>query len=177
VSRFITIPGQTIFEDDGVSKRSGLTLLGGDFVVTVYKDCAINALPVTISEIGATGTYCLQYTPPTAGYWSVELRIVFSDDILCSRASVGQAADLSTLLDEMGRVLSLLHFNSMVDLQEFADPNEQLTKWRHRGFDTDSNVPATPGGNETVGKKYEHEFEAEYDGPNKPKMLKMKKVL
>ena len=165
------------FEDDGVSKRSGLTLGGGDFTVTVLKDCVPDALTVTITEVGVTGQYCLEYTPPTEGFWTVEVHIDFSDDILCSEASVGQAADLLTVIVNLERVLGLLHMNSMVDNQEFVDGNDQLTKWRLRHFDTESNVPTDPGGLETTGLLHEYEFEAEYDGPNKPKKLRVKKVL
>ena len=104
------------------------------------------------------------------------LSIDFSDDIMCSTAAVGLSADLTTLSLDMRRVLSLLHFNSIVDKQQFIDPNGQLTKWRHRGFNAEGNVPTVPGGNETAGKIFEHEFEAEYDGANQPKVLIMKKV-
>lgn len=179
---FTVTPGTTIYdqipalEDDGTTKRSGLTLGGGDFVVTVYQDCVITALPVTITEIGGTGEYCIEYTPPSAGFWVVEIGVVFNGDCFKSSAAVGVAADISTVIENLNRALSLLHFNSIVDQQEYADPNGQITKWRHRGFNSAGNVPATAGGNETTGKIFEHEFEAEYDGPNQPSKLRMTKI-
>ena len=180
---FQITPGEEVkdqisaFEDDGITKRSGLTLGGGDFVVTVWEDCTVNALSVTISEIGSSGEYCLEYTPPTEGVWVVEVQVVFSGDICKSSAHVGAAPNLSGLVANMERVLGLLHMNSMVDLQEFNDPNAQITKWRLRHFNDASNVPATEGGAEIAGKLHEYEFEAEYDGANKPKKLVAKVIL
>lgn len=182
MGHFTTIPGQTIkdpfaaFEDDGASKRSGLTVGAGDFIINVLKDCVPDALAVTITEIGATGDYCLEYTPPTVGYWVVEVRIDFSDDILCSRASVGQAADLLTVITNLERVLGLLHMNSIVDKQLY-DANNQPISWRIRHFNTASNVPAVPDGNEVVGLLHEYAAIAEYDGPCELKNMTIKKVL
>lgn len=180
----VTVPGQLIhdqfaaFEDDGVTKRSGLTLAGGDFVVVVYKDCSVDPLSVTIQEIGTTGVYCLDWTPDDEGYWLVELRIVFSDDIHCSQSTtVELAVSLPGMSADLIRVLGLLHYNSIVDNQEFNDPNEQLSKWRLRQFDSEGNLPVTDGGNETAGLLHEYEFEAEYSGPNRPKKLRVRKVL
>jgi hypothetical protein len=179
---FSTVPGQTIadtfpaFEDDGVSKRSGLSY-PGDFTVAVFKDCTESALSVAITEIGSTGTYCLQYTPPDEGFWKVEVLVGFSGDARCSQASVGTAADLSGIITNLERVLGLLHMNSFVDNQEFSDPDGQLTKWRLRHFDTAANLPVNEGGSETAGLLHEYEFEAEYDGPNQPKKLRVRKIL
>ena len=176
MSVFAVVPGQTVYdqfpalEDDGITKRPGLTVGAGDFIVTTYKDCVITPLAVAITDISGTGEYCLEYTPPDEGFWVVEVLIDFSGDCFKSITQT-VAANLATVIDNLNRALSLLHFNSMVDLQQYNDPNEQLTNWRHRGFNAAGNVPVTPGGNETTGKKYEHQFEAEYDGPNKPKKL------
>ena len=66
MSCFIVALGQTIkdqisaFEDDGVSKRSGLTVGGGDFSITVWKDCVVDALSVTITIV--TGSPATMYT-------------------------------------------------------------------------------------------------------------------
>lgn len=174
-------PGETVkdqfsaFEDDGLTKRSGLTLAGADFVVTVYRDCVVNGLAVTITEIGSSGEYCLEFTPPDEAVWVVEVHVVFSGDICKSTADATPAPNLSGLVSNMERVLGLLHMNSMVDLQQY-DANDQATNWRLRHFNAASNVPATEGGSETAGKLHEYEFEVEYEAPNKPKKLVAKVI-
>ena len=182
MTHWTTSPGDTIkdqfsaFEDDGVTKRSGLTIAGGDFAVTVWKDCVVDPLTVTITEIGASGEYCLEYTPPTAGTWKVQIHIDFSDDIMCSTASVGTSADLSGVLELLERVLGLLHMNSMVDRQEF-DPANQLLKARLRHFDSPTNLPSSQGGNETVGLLHQYEIEAKWEAANREVKYAVKTIL
>lgn len=58
-----------LFEDDGVTKRSGVAV----FITTVWRDGAAVVLPVTIAEIGATGEYRATFTPTQAGAWGLEV--------------------------------------------------------------------------------------------------------
>jgi hypothetical protein len=67
------------FEDDGFTKRSGLT--AGNFTPTVFRDGAVLALSVTISEIGTTGEYKVEFTPSVDGYYDVQVLIGFSKEI------------------------------------------------------------------------------------------------
>lgn len=65
----------------------------------------------------------------------------------------------------IARVLGLLHFNSMVDSQQY-DVNGQLIAARLRVFDSVVNMPIAPGGSETVGLIQEYAIAAEYSGLN-----------
>jgi len=67
------------FEDDGYTKRSGLGV--GDFVKTVYRNGVVVADPVTITEIGGSGEYKVQFTPGTSGFYDVQIFILFNKDI------------------------------------------------------------------------------------------------
>jgi hypothetical protein len=174
-------PGQTIkdqisaFEDDGITKRSGL-IAPTDFEVTVWQDCVVSSLPVTISEIGVSGEYCVEYTPPSEGWWKVEIHILFSGDIMKSIAAVGVSADMTSIKADLSRILGLLHYNSILDNQTY-DSDDQLLTARLRVFDTASNVPAIPGGSETFGLKHQYIIEAVYSATNQSNKYTLKKVL
>lgn len=178
---FLTVPGQLVvdripaFEDDGISKRSGL-VYPGDFTVTVWQDCDEIALPVVISEIDASGEYCLEYTPPSEGYWAVEVEINFSGDFYLSEASVGLSADLTGVKADLSRILGLLHYNAMVDNQTY-DSDDQLLTARLRVFNSPSNVPPTPGGLADPNVIQEYAIQAEYTSTNRSRKYTLKKVL
>lgn len=59
------------------------------------------------------------------------------------------------------RALGLLHHNAIVDLQVF-DPDGQLTSARVRVFQNASQVPTTPGGNETSGLLHQYSIASTY---------------
>jgi len=63
----------------------------------------------------------------------------------------------------VGRVMGLLHENSMVDKQGY-DTNGQLTSARIRVFDSAANLPAAPEGSETTGLLFEYTVTAGYAG-------------
>jgi len=67
------------FESDGYSKRSGLG--AGDFVSTVFRNGVIVILPVTISEIGASGEYTSSFTPSSAGLYELQVLVNFNKQI------------------------------------------------------------------------------------------------
>lgn len=72
------------FEDDGISKRSGL--LPGDFSSKVYRDGAVVALPVTITPAtGDPGEYKTVFTPSADGFYELHVHIIFSGDIRFAR--------------------------------------------------------------------------------------------
>lgn len=179
---FETVPGQAIqdqfpaWQDDGFTKQSGLSVGGGHFLVTVWQDTVVSGLPVTVSEIGTSGEYRVQYTPPSEGIWVVEIKVNTNQDVWKSRAFVGASADLTSVKADLDRILSLLHYNSILDNQTY-DSFDQLLKARLRRFETAANIPATPGGSETAGLKHEHEIEAEYSGNNRATSFTLKKVL
>lgn len=90
------------FESDGYSKRSGLTLSGGDFAITVYRDGAPVSVPVTITEIGTTGEYTTEFTPSVDGFYSVQVLIDFNKDIWEGEYTAGEtSASLATAIAEV----------------------------------------------------------------------------
>jgi hypothetical protein len=161
----------SVFEDDGYSKHTGLTSL--DFSTTVYRDSVPVAVPVTIDEIGTTGEYDLSFVPTSEAAWDVEVLCRFNDEIYVANFVAKTQTStqvLSELLAQMaslemavGRVLGLLHYNAMVDMQQY-DVNTQLTYARLRVFDQPSHVPAVPNGSETLGKMHEYTINATYAG-------------
>lgn len=222
------------FEADGFTKRSGLT--AGAFTPTVFRDGAIVADPVTISEIGASGEYKVLFTPGAVGYYDVQVLIDFNKDIWHSEyqsrevttneqtrkldlgntlepgsvatgsfmdrlmnksssktylaatdsveairdaldaMSVNTSSGLSQLQADVARVLGLLQLNSMVDNQQF-DGFGQLTSARLRVFDSEANVPPTPGGDEATGLLQEYSLKSEYSGVNIVTQFTLKRVL
>lgn len=71
------------FEDNGVAKRTGL--LPGDFAPTVFRDGAVVVLPVTITEIAATGEYRTSFTPDANGFYELHVLIVFNGETRFAR--------------------------------------------------------------------------------------------
>lgn len=67
------------FEDDGYTKRSGLT--AGDFTISVWRDGVVSAAVVTITEIGTSGEYKVTFTPLVNGFYEIQVLIDFSKDI------------------------------------------------------------------------------------------------
>jgi hypothetical protein len=185
------------FEDDGYTKISGLQ--PSDFTTTVWADAVVQATPVSISEIGSSGEYKLSYTPPTEGYWKLEIYFNFNDEIMVSEAEVRvpESVDIMEQLalikdggtglfvpsdslhmqsEDLSRILGLLHYNAIVDNQTY-DANSQLTTARLRVFDSRAHVPGTPGGSETLGLKHQYDIDAEYDGLGIVKLYRLRRVL
>lgn len=160
----------SVFDDDGYTKKSGLSQGAGDFAVTVWRDAVPVAIPVVISEIVTTpGEYQIQWTPTLGviGRYEIQVLIDFNKEIWHGEYLTVPSDD---------RILGLLHENAMVDNQTY-DGLSQLLSARLRVFDSAVNVPAVTGGNETLGLKYEYEIEAEYDGLNKLTKYVLKRVL
>lgn len=97
-----------------------------------------------------------------------------SDAIAASGSTIGPA--IAQLQADLSRVLGLLHRNGMVDLQTY-DGQGQLTSARLRVFDSPANVPATPGGNETVGLLHKYDIAAAYGGLNVVTKFTLKQIL
>lgn len=75
----LTIDSFPAFELDGFSKRSGLSSL--DFTVSIYFNGAESTLPTVISEIGSTGDYSISFTPPSPGFYEIQVLIDFNKEI------------------------------------------------------------------------------------------------
>lgn len=88
----------------------------------------------------------------------------------------GLTDSLHFLRFDIQRVLGLLHYNAMLDKQEY-DTNNQLTYARLRVFDEASNIPTDPGGSETTGLEQEYEIRAAYAGLGVVTKFVLEKVL
>jgi len=168
------------FENDGYTKRSGL--LPGDFAVTVYRDSAVVAATVTITEVGTSGEYKVAFTPSVDGFYSVQALIQFNHEIWEGEYEVGPdsiADDVVPVLDQleldMVIVKALLHENAMLDSQTYV--SGQMTSARLRVFDDAVNVPATPGGSETTGLLAEFSLESTYTAGRFNNKFTLKRVL
>jgi len=160
-----------VFESDGYSKKSGLTLVGGDFVVSSWKDGYQTSVSLTIAEIAGTpGEYRVEWTTPFGvfGRYQIQIFINYNKQIWHGEYQLVSSSD--------DRIAGLLHENAIVDNQTY-DSLSQLTSARVRVFDHAGNVPISPGGSETMGLKYEYQIEAEYDGLNKLTKYVLKRVL
>ena len=170
------------FENDGYTKRSGLTVTAGDLTVTVYKDAAVVALSITIAEIGSTGEYEVAFTPASDGFYSVHVLIDFNKEYWEGEYEVSPDAIVDDVIPSLGQleadfviVKALLHENAMVDSQTYIDG--QLTSARLRVFDDAANVPADPGGSETTGLLAEFSIESTYTAGGFNNKFTLKRVL
>jgi len=179
------------FEDDGFSKRSGLTS-PADFTATVFRDAVVVALPVTIAEIGSTGEYKTEFTPNIVGFYELQVLVDFNKEIrfrnytavpeltnpvvIETRDKVFEIATTTGQVDEqLATALGLLHLNTLIDNQTY-DGNNQLLTARVRVFvDATAAAAATVGGSE-VGTQ-EYSVEATYAGIGQNNKYLLKKVL
>lgn len=168
------------FENDGYTKRSGLT--AGDFTVTAYQDATVVALTVTITEVGSTGEYEVAFTPATGGFYSIQALIAFNKEIWEGEYEVAPdsiADEVIPSLDQLEAdltiVKALLHENAMLDSQTYI--SGQMTSARLRVFDDAVNVPATPGGSETTGLLAEFSLESTYTAGGFNNKFTLKRVL
>lgn len=75
----LVIDSFPVFEDDGYTTKSGL--LPSDFETEMFVDGVLVAMPVDISEIGTTGNYKTEFTPPVDGLYQVQIHFLYNDDI------------------------------------------------------------------------------------------------
>jgi len=70
----------TAYDYDGVSKLSGLSEDNGELSFSFYKNgTEIADQTYTVTEVGSTGTYTLNTTFATTGYWSIFISIIDAD--------------------------------------------------------------------------------------------------
>lgn len=86
----------SVFEEDGVNKRSGLQ--PSNFTTKVYRDSVVQgAVVVTIAEIGSTGEYSVQFLPTVIGFYVVEVTSAFNSGVYKSEYDVVNPVAASTL--------------------------------------------------------------------------------
>ena len=186
-----------VFEDDGYTKHSGL--LWSDFDITVWRDGDFYPMAVTVTEIDSCGEYLVGCMPPVNGFWKIEVKVPYNEDIFHMDIVVGDNS-LDTLFEQLqlikdggtgtfvatdslhglkldlSRVLGLLHYNAIVDKQTYDD-STQLLSCRLRVFNDPANVPTVPDGNETFGLLHSYEIVAEYAGLGLLKKYTLKRTL
>lgn len=70
----------SVFEEDGITKRSGL--LSSNFTYIVYLNNVLQSpFTVNIVEILTSGEYSIQFTPTSIGFWLVEITSAFNDGV------------------------------------------------------------------------------------------------
>jgi hypothetical protein len=156
-----------VFSDDGYTKVSGQT----SFVSSVWKDAVVEAVPVTISEIGSSGNYKVEFEPDDEGLWRVEVLIDYNKDIWYMDCLVisGTTQDIYEMVR---RALGLIHENIFIDETVF-DADGQLVSCRTRLFDSKTNCDAaTDGGSETTGLIAMYTLTSVWEGINRFKILK-----
>lgn len=89
-----------VFEEDGLTPSSGL--VDGDFTKQLVRDTVASALPVTITEVGATGRYFAAFTPDQAGRWYLDVETPFEDVF---------GTDILVEIPEATRVVTSFAFN------------------------------------------------------------------
>jgi len=84
-----------VLEADGYTKKSGETA----FVKKLWKNGDPQALPVTITEIGTSGEYEINFTPDTIGFWSLEVLIDYNKQLWYGEYDVAEAPDIDEIAD------------------------------------------------------------------------------
>ncbi len=156
-----------VFASDGYTKVSGQTA----FTFSVWKDAVVESVPVTISEIGITGDYKVEFEPDAEGLWRLEVLIDYNKDIWHMDYVVisGTTQDIYELVR---RALGLIHENIFIDDTVF-DADGQLVSCRTRLFDSKDHCDAaTDGGSETEGLLAVYTLTSVWEGINRFKILK-----
>ena len=74
-----------IWESDGYTKKSGETV----FLARLWKDGVSSSNTVTITEIGNTGEYLIQFVPDEMGFWLIEVTIDYNKQVWQGQFDVG----------------------------------------------------------------------------------------
>jgi hypothetical protein len=75
-----------VYESDGYTKKTGETT----FTATVWKNAIEQVAAVTITEIGTSGEYKVQFTPNDAGIWEISVLIDYNKQIWFEQFEAGQ---------------------------------------------------------------------------------------
>jgi len=150
-----------VFDFDGYTKKTGETA----FTATLWRDAAVKAIAVNISEIGSSGEYEFDFTPDEEGYWKLEILIDYNKDVY-GFEYVSATFDFDDMYAGIRRLLGLSHENAFID-NTVHDPDSQLLSARVRIFDSKTNCDAaTDGGSETTGLIATYTITTVYDGIN-----------
>jgi len=158
-----------VFDFDGYTKLSGQT-----FVSTVWKDAVVDGATVTITEIGSSGEYKMEFTPDSIGFWKVEVFVNTTKDVLGFFYAAG-AGTIEDVYSMTVRLLGLNKENIFVEETQY-DGNGQLISARIRLFDSKANCDAaTSGGSETTGLVATYTFTNVWENVNEFEYFKQVK--
>lgn len=161
-----------VFDFDGINKKSGLG--ASDFDVKIYKDGALQgAYSYTISEIGTTGDYKIEWIPGSVGYWVIEVYIQYNYEWWGGEYDVFEGSQ-TDIYEMVRRALGLIHENIFID-ETVYNVNNQLVSARVRVFDSKTDCDnATDGGNPPVDPEAiaTYQVTTEWEGINKYKIFK-----
>jgi hypothetical protein len=89
-----------VFDSDGFTKKSGLH--DSDFSVVVLVNGFAASVPVSITEVGATGDYRCSFTPLSNGLYQLQISVAYSKEVW------GESYDASTaqthMLDQLDKI-------------------------------------------------------------------------
>ena len=69
----------SLFQEDGITPETGK--VDGEFDKSFYKENTEVALSSTVTEIGSTGVYFVEFTPDDVGRWYLEVICADFDDV------------------------------------------------------------------------------------------------
>ena len=142
----VVVDSFPVFDLDGYSKKSGETF----FTSVLRQDGIDSAVFVSISEIGVSGDYRINFTPDSVGVWMLDVFSDYSKE-WWGGEYVAMDGDISDVYSMVRRVLGLSHENIFIDETTY-DADGQLVAARVRLFDSKVNCDAaTDGGSEVVG--------------------------
>ena len=78
------------FDIDGITPLTGL--VDADFGKLLLRDNTVSAVAITVSEVGATGRYVMEFTPDADGLWYAEVTTEV-EDIFADQVEVGPPPD------------------------------------------------------------------------------------
>jgi hypothetical protein len=107
-------------------------------------------MPVTITEIGASGEYKIELSSSVVGFVKVQILIDYNKDLWEWEFDVG-VGSMTDIYEMIQRILGLTQENVFIDNTVY-DADGQLINSRVRIFDSKANCDvATDGGTETTG--------------------------
>lgn len=83
-------PGELIIDQFAIWDYDGYTKVSGQasFYKRLWFNGAASSVPVTIAEIGSTGEYKVEFTPDEAGFWLLEVEVVYNHEVWESNVEV-----------------------------------------------------------------------------------------
>jgi len=88
-----------VFESDGFTKKSGLH--DADFSVVVLVNGFAASVPVSITEVGATGDYRCSFTPLSNGLYQLQISVAYNKEVW---GESYDASALSHIKDQLDKI-------------------------------------------------------------------------